>query len=141
MRTDSLAAAIAIVVSGQVLYHAVARGVGTDRSAFNVVAVAYMVSLLMVLAIGAAGGQITRPLDGGTIWRGACLGVAVACVELGYVYAYRRGLPVTTGAISVLTMTTIVLIPIGLLGFGETVTLRNAIGVVLAVVGIWLIRA
>ncbi len=140
-RMTSLGFAIAVVVGGQVLYHAVARGADPARSAFALVTVAYVVSLVAVVSTGIISQEMPRAdFTAPTLFRGAALGLAVALVELGYVYSYRRGLSVATGALSVLTLTTIALLPIGLFVFKESLSPRVLIGAGVAVFGVWLMR-
>lgn len=143
LTVGSLAGAITVVVLGQVLYHSIARGSGTSRSAFELVAIAYAVGLVLVVTVGA----LTDHLEFQSMFsvantlRGLGLGVAVSMVEVGYVYSYKRGLPITTGAISVLAITSVALAPIGIVLFHEHLNPRVAVGALLAIAGIWLMRS
>ena len=77
-------------------------------------------------------GELTGQAFGrGVFERGGVLGVAVAMVELGYLYAYRRGLPITVGPVSMLA--TVALIPIGIIMSDEHVSWRTFDGVRLSV--------
>ena len=140
---SSLLGVLILVVSGQVAYHLLMRGVAGTVSPFLLVAVAYATGFVIVATIyiiGREGIQQTR-LDWYVVSRGAAIGLAVACVEVGYVVAYRRGLPINTGALSVLAITTLVLVPIGSIAFDETLTAKNLLGAMLALVGVWLVRS
>jgi drug/metabolite transporter (DMT)-like permease len=140
--SGALLLALAAIVTGQVAYHLAARGSTRLASPVLLVAVAYVVSLTVVLVLASVTHQLrfssaTRPL----LVRGAILGAAVAAVELGYVYAYRHGLPLGTGALGVLTLTTVVLAPLGVVLLHEHLSWRVLLGVVLAVSGVWLMRS
>ena len=141
MRMNSLAFAIGVVVGGQILYHAVARGADPTKSAFALITIAYGVSLVAVVCAGIISREMPlADFAAPTIVRGVALGVAVSLVELGYVFSYRRGLSVATGALSVLTLTTIALVPIGLFIFKESLSPKTATGAAIAVFGVWLMR-
>lgn len=137
----SLAFVVVIVVAGQVAYHLVARG-STKTPAFLLAAIAYGVGFALSATLAILHGE-ARPseIHAQTLTRGLALGLAVSAVELGYLYSYRRGLPVTTGALTVLTLTTLVLMPIGALVIGDRVSVRSVAGVTLAIFGVWLIQS
>lgn len=130
-----------IVVVGQVAYHATMRGADPNGSVFELVAIAYVVALCTTVILGLALGQLSWPeAHSATLGRGLALGLAVSAVEIGYVYAYRRGLPVSTGALGVLGLTTLALIPIGVVIFREHISLRMLLGAVIAMFGLWLTK-
>lgn len=143
MNTTSLALALLVTVTGQVLYHVVARGSGATKFPFELVAIAYFMSFCVVVAIGISLNQIST--ENIPTWddfvRGCGLGIAVACVEVGYIYAYRSGLPISTGALGVLAVTTLVLAPIGVIFFSEALTARMILGGIMTIIGVWLMRA
>lgn len=134
----ALAAAICVVVMGQVLYHVIARGGTGTGSAFELVLVAYVAGGALVLLGGLLAGQISAGtlLSRHNLYRGLALGVAVALVELGYVFAYRNGLSIATGALTMLTLTTLALAPIGWLFFGELFRWQTLLGGLCACVGV-----
>jgi drug/metabolite transporter (DMT)-like permease len=141
--TGTLAFALAVTVFGQVLYHTVARGADRTRSAFELIAVTYMVSLTLVLIIGFGTQQVafSTALSRDNVGRAMGLGIGVSLVELGYIYAYRRGLPIATGALSVLTISTVALGCVGLAIFRESISPRVIVGALLALLGVWLMRS
>lgn len=134
--------AVAICVAGQVLYHLLLRSLPASYSPFVVVIVAYSMGIVLVAGAGSLdrGGAMFGAVSFSVIARSCALGLAVAMVELGYIYAYRSGLPVGIGAVSVLAITSVALIPLGVLMFREAFTPRVAIGLVLTLAGLWLMR-
>lgn len=138
-----LAIAAAVVVVGQVLYHSVARGTKVTTSPFALIAVAYAFGLCVVVAAGLAFRQFqpSQLVVRDTLVRGLLMGVAVAFVELGYIVAYKRGLAIGTGALSILAITSVALAPIGVVFFSERLSLRLVLGAVLAVGGVWIMRS
>lgn len=138
----SLLAAFGVCVVGQVVYHLVLRGAGPTVPPFTLVVATYLVALVAVAAGGVVAGEFSGPLlSGADAVRAVGLGLGVACVELGYVYAYRYGLPVSTGALTVLAATTLALFPLGVAVYGERVNWRAVMGVLLAIAGVWLLAS
>ncbi|QGZ96621.1 hypothetical protein [Terricaulis silvestris] len=139
----ALAIAFAITVFGQVIYHSIARTVGPSRQPFELIAAAYLFGLIAVVWVGLATKQMSV---GGlislrTLIPALGLGIAVALVEVGYIYSYRAGLPIGTGALSILAVTTLALVPIGMAMFAEQLTLKVFAGAALAAFGVWLMRS
>lgn len=132
--------AISVTVAGQVLYHVVARSMGRTRPPYEIVAIAYTVSLLVVTVVGLSTRQIEllNVFKSFDLLPGFLIGIAVATVELGYLYSYRKGLPISIGALSMLAITTIILVPVGALFFQEVLSVKIVMGILLTVLGIWL---
>jgi hypothetical protein len=145
MRVDLmlLIAAFILTVLGQVVYHSIARAGAAARQPFELVAAAYVFALIGVLIVGFTARKIS--IDGmispANLIPAFGIGLAVSLVEIGYIYAYRAGLPVGTGAVSVLAVATVVLVPIGILAFAEQITMKVVLGVACAVFGVWLMRS
>jgi hypothetical protein len=138
---SSLLVAVTVVVAGQVAYHVAARGTPPHAPAYVLIAVAYAVALIVTIIAGVAahefqGGLPRAPL----VVRGVVLGCAVPLVEIGYIYSYRRGLPISTGPLTVLAISTVVLVPVGLVHFRDHLSWLNVLGTVVAVAGVWLMR-
>lgn len=130
----------ALIVGGQLLYHSIARGVDPRDSALATVFVAYATGVLLLLGVAAAMGEFgtQRPSEIG-LARGVALGIAVTAIEVGFIMAYRNGLPVSNGALATLSVTTLLLIPIGLLVFRERIGALDVIGVGALLVGLLLL--
>lgn len=135
-----LAAAVTTCVIGQVLYHVLIRGLDAAASPYLVIGVAYFVGLVIMCGAGVVDSERQNlHLDQGTVWRAAGIGVGIALVELGYVFAYRFGLPLSIGPVTVLAITTVALIPIAVLAFSDGLRPQVLLGVVVTVAGLWLI--
>jgi hypothetical protein len=137
----SLLVAITVVVAGQVAYHVAARGAPPNASPYVIVAIAYAVALIVTVIAGLVAHEFSAELPRtALLLRGVLLGCAVPLVEIGYIYSYRRGLPISTGPLTVLAISTIFLLPIGIVHFRDHLSWLNVLGTVIAVVGIWLMR-
>ena len=104
-------------------------------------AVAYVVASLTCLAAfplmtpGASlrEGMVTVP------WHALAMGAAIACCEIGILFAYRAGWPVGITGVSVSAAMTLLLLPIGILAFGESLTLARAGGIAMTLGGLYLL--
>jgi hypothetical protein len=67
------------------------------------------------------------------------VGIAIVGVEMGVLLAYRAGWRVSVGSTVVNAALAVLLIPIGILYFGERLTAGNALGIVLCVGGLLLL--
>ncbi len=131
-----LLVALSVTIVGQVIYHTVMKVIGRDLSPFQVIAAAYFFALVAAIVIG----HYSKTFTGANLLTGLLIGLAVLAVELGYIYSYRFGLPISIGALGVLVATTLFLIPIGMLVFSESISMRTIMGIILAIIGVWLIR-
>lgn len=68
------------------------------------------------------------------------LGVAIIGIEIGFLLAYRAGWNVSAASLVSNLLVALVLLPVGLLLFKESLTLTNIIGVGLCVVGLILVN-
>jgi multidrug transporter EmrE-like cation transporter len=142
MRNTSALLPIVLAVTGGVLYHVSAKSVPRDLAPGLVLVVAYATALAI--------SGIAHPwLPSSTVARGAWpllhpavlgLGLGAALIELGYVLTYRAAWPVSVASVVVNGMVAALLVPAGLLAFGEHVSLLRVAGMVLCLAGVWLLR-
>lgn len=69
-------------------------------------------------------------------WASLLLGFAVVGLELGFLLAYRTGWNISVAGLLSNTLVALMLIPVGLLLFKETISLTSAIGVVICIIGL-----
>lgn len=130
------------VVAGQVLYHTILRQLPKGVSAFALISMTYAIAGLVGLVLwwvvpSDNGMRQSSVLD--TLPWAALLALGILLVEVGYVYAYRAGLPVSFGALIVFAVTTAVLAPIAFFVFHDRISLIQFVGVALVIVGSWLV--
>jgi drug/metabolite transporter (DMT)-like permease len=134
--------AILLAVSGGVVYHVCAKSVPRDVAPAVVLVAAYATALLLsalaLLGPALGGGQasLSRTLHPGILG----LGLGAAMIELGYLLAYRAAAPVSATSVVVNGLVAALLIPLGLLVFGERLTAARAAGIVCCLLGVWLLR-
>lgn len=73
-------------------------------------------------------------------WASYALALGIIGLEIGFLFVYRSGWNISLAAIISNVAVTILLVPVGLLFFKETVTIPNIIGVVLCISGIILVN-
>ncbi|HBQ86403.1 MAG TPA: hypothetical protein DD811_07980 [Syntrophomonas sp.] len=73
-------------------------------------------------------------------WASFALGASLIGLELGFLLAYRVGWNISIGSLIANTAVSLLLIPIGILLFKETLSITNIIGVLLCVSGLFLIN-
>lgn len=104
-------------------------------------AVAYVVATLTCLAMFpflTPGSSIFEGIAS-VPWNAAAMGIAIAACEIGVLLAYRAGWPVGTTGVSISAAMTLILLPIGLLVFGEALTPGRAAGIAMTLAGLYLL--
>jgi hypothetical protein len=69
-------------------------------------------------------------------WASFALGLIVVSLELGFLLAYRAGWKVSAAAVYSNVAVGLLLLPIGVWLYRESLTISNGFGIVLAVVGL-----
>nr|WP_092074495.1 EamA family transporter [Dendrosporobacter quercicolus]NSL49116.1 EamA family transporter [Dendrosporobacter quercicolus DSM 1736]SDM98972.1 EamA-like transporter family protein [Dendrosporobacter quercicolus] len=72
----------------------------------------------------------------GLNWASAALALAIIGLELGFLLAYRAGWDISLAAIISNVSVSVLLIPIGILLFKETITAVNTVGLLFCIIGI-----
>jgi uncharacterized membrane protein len=67
-------------------------------------------------------------------------GLAILCIELGFLLAYRSGWNINVASLTVNLVVAIALIPLGLVLHAEKLTLTQGIGVVVCIFGLVLLN-
>jgi drug/metabolite transporter (DMT)-like permease len=73
-------------------------------------------------------------------WASLALAFTVVGIELGFLLSYRAGWAISTAALASNIVVALLLIPIGLLVFGERLAWNQALGIAACVVGLALIN-
>lgn len=72
-------------------------------------------------------------------WASFALGLAVVGLEIGFLLAYRAGWNISLAALFANVILAVLLIPIGLLFYKESLSIINVIGIAFSIIGIVLI--
>lgn len=73
-------------------------------------------------------------------WTALALAVAIVGLDLGFLFLYRSGFEVSLGALVTQSAAAMVLLVVGVVAFREQLSPGNALGIVLCLVGLWLVN-
>ena len=132
---------LAVIVASNLLYHvsqkSIPPGANPVLSLLVTYAIAIAGTLLLIpfFPLRAPLPQAWRQIN----WASAAVGVSIVGVELGFLLAYRSGWKISVGSAAANAAVALILIPTGLLFFGERLSAVNAAGVVLCLTGLFLV--
>jgi drug/metabolite transporter (DMT)-like permease len=130
-----------LTVLSNLLYHlsqkAIPRSVNPMVSILATYATAIVLSSIVLLFYPSPMGiaESLKKLN----WSSVGVGVAIVGVEIGFLLAYRAGWNISLGAVASNVAVTILLVPVGIAAFHESLSARNSVGIALCVVGLLLI--
>jgi drug/metabolite transporter (DMT)-like permease len=133
---------VLLAVAGGVLYHTAAKSIPKDLAPALVLVVAYAAALMVsalahaILPLPAGAPSVRGLLHPGVVG----LGLGAALIELGYVFTYHAAVPISVASVVINGLVATLLIPVGVVVFGEGLTLRRVSGVLLCLAGLWLLR-
>ena len=132
---------ILMVISGGVLYHVSQKSVPKQVSPYAAIIIAYAAGIVCCLVA-----WLVTPSERALAesWRAAnwsvwLLGIGAVMIEIGFLLAYRVGWNISQASVVMSISVALVLLPIGLLGFGEHISWRNAAGIVCCLLGLYLL--
>ena len=141
MSKFSLFGPLLLVVGGSLVYHVAAKSVPKALEPFGALTGVYATALIASFVAYAIGRGGTMPAVSG-LWHPtvAAVGIGALMIELGFLLTYRAAWPV--GIASVLTngLVAVLLLPIGALVFGEPITAIRVAGVILCMLGVFLLQ-
>ena len=130
-----------LAVGGMLFYHVSQKSIPKEINPFLVTILAYVVGILLctIFAVAYPGRKGLVESLRGSNWAVFVLGAAAACIELGFLLAYRNGWRISAAAVASNVAVTTLLIPIGIFAYKEHLSLRNILGLVFCVVGLLLV--
>lgn len=134
-------APLMLVVAGSLVYHVAAKSVPKALDPVASVIGVYAAALVASIVVYAA----ARPgsVPGLTqMWHPAiaAVGLGALMIELGFLVSYRAQWPVSMASLMTNGLVAVLLVPIGALMFGETITVVRVIGVAICLIGVSLIQ-
>ena len=132
---------MALTVMANVAYHFCQKEISPNLNPLVSLFFTYLSGMLMVLVCiplfypGLAIRSEVRELN----WATFALGFAIVGLELGFLLAYRAGWNLSLGALYSNVIVTVLLLPIGIFIYKETLTGRHWAGLVLALSGLILL--
>lgn len=131
---------MAMTIVGTIGYHVCNKSVPSAVHPAASLVATYAVALVLSagLLLADAGSATFVEQARRVSWASYVLGVAVTAIELGFVLAYRAGWVLSSAQLSSTVGGSLLLVPIGLLVFHERLSLSNFAGIVISLVGIFL---
>jgi drug/metabolite transporter (DMT)-like permease len=138
-----LIAAVGLTVASSLLYHVSQKSIPREAHPLMSLLVTYVIALAVTLLLwpvypGGGPGPARRSLAA-LNWSSVAVGVAIVGVEMGVLLAYRAGWRVSVGSTTVNVAVALLLVPIGLLFFGERMSAGNVLGLLLCLAGLALL--
>jgi multidrug transporter EmrE-like cation transporter len=134
---------MAVGVVSSILYHVAQRSIPAGAPPLLSLLVSYGVAIVGTLAL-LPFFPVPSPLGRGfrqLNWASVAIGVTIVGVELGFLLAYRAGWRISVGAAVSNAAVAALLVPVGLLAYGERLSGVNVFGLLLCVAGLFLAMA
>lgn len=132
---------ILIIVASNVLYNICTKQTPNEINAFATLTITYLIAAAVSFVsffISAKGKNIFAEFSK-TNWTAFVLGVVIIGLELGYVLAYRNGWKMNTVSVTANIALAVALIFVAAVFYKESITLKQAAGIVLCSGGLILI--
>jgi drug/metabolite transporter (DMT)-like permease len=130
-----------VVIVSNLIYHFSQKSVPRDAHPIVSLLVTYGVAIVITLLLVPLFpfkepiGRELRKIN----WASAVIGATIVGVELGFLLAYRAGWRISVGSAAANAAVAVLLVPAGLLFFGEKLSEANIAGLVLCVAGLLLV--
>jgi drug/metabolite transporter (DMT)-like permease len=130
-----------LAVAGLATYHVAQKAVPATAHPLALLAVAYATAAIACVAMLPlfTPGQTLREAFGTVPWMVVFVALGMLGLEIGYLLAYRAGWPLSITAVAAGTLVALVLVPVGMAFFKESITLARAGGIVLCLGGLALL--
>ena len=127
-----------LVIFSNVLYQICAKAAPEEMNPLASLTVTYLVSAILSGLLYYA---LNRDADlfreyGGLTWAPFAFGAVLVGLEVGFIYAYKAGWPVSTAAIVQSAFLSIALLFVGAALYGEAITWNKVVGVAFCLIGL-----
>ena len=132
---------LVLAVCGMLFYHLGQKSIPRGINPFYATIIAYVVGILVlaVCALMLPGNKSLVTACKESNWAIFVVGAAAACIEVGFLLAYRSGWRISVAAVATNVAVTLMLVPIGIVIFKDHLSLRNVLGLVFCVLGLILV--
>lgn len=133
---------MALTIVASVFYQLIQKSIPEDTNPFSSLIITYITSIIICIAVVLLypnGINLLSSLKK-VHWTSYALGISIIGLEIGYLLAYRAGWKISFAAIFSNVAVTLLLIPIGLLFFGEKLSATNMVGILFCISGLILLN-
>ena len=133
---------LALVVLSNVFYQICAKAVPEGMNPFASLTVTYMVAAVISFVLYYVLGKHTNILQEykQLNWAPFVLGIVIIGLEVGMIYAYKAGWPISMAQIVQAAVVTVILIFVGHMIYKETITWNKIAGILVCLAGLGLIN-
>ncbi len=133
---------IAMIIFANIFYQICAKSVPSDMNPFASLTITYavgtVISLVFYFILNKNADLIAE--YGKLNWAPFVLGLVIVFLEVGYIYAYKAGWPVSTAQIVQAAVVAVALIFIGLFFYHEIITWKKLMGIAMCLGGLFFIN-
>jgi len=133
---------LALVVLANVFYQNSAKGVPENMDPFASVSISYLVgavvSVILYFTVNKGGNLLQEYAKAN--WATYLLGISIIGLEVGYIYAYKAGWPVSIAQIVQASVLAVILIFVGSVLYHEPITWNKILGIIVCLAGLALIN-
>ena len=133
---------LALVVLANTFYQICAKSIPDALDPFASLTVTYLVGALVSFVIYCVMNKSADLLReyGKLNWAPFVLGISVVGLEVGFIFAYKAGWPVSTAQIAQSSVLAIILIFVGYFLYNEALTWNKLVGIIVCLGGLTLIN-
>lgn len=133
---------ILLVILSNTVYNICTKSTPGNVNAFGTLMITYAVATILTALIFVF---LVKPENVLTElsrvnWTSVVLGMAIVGLELAYIFAYRAGWKVSSASLVANIGLAIVLIFVGVILYGENISLKQVMGILVCCVGLFLIN-
>lgn len=132
---------IAMTIFGGMLYHVSQKSIPKTANPLHILIIAYLTGIAL-LAIFAFFYATEKSFVGSfkeSNWAVYVVGIGAAFIEIGFLLAYRFGWDISQANVIANIGMAVLLIPIGIVLFKEKISITQAVGIVLCMIGLILV--
>jgi uncharacterized membrane protein YdcZ (DUF606 family) len=132
---------IAMTVFGGVLYHVSQKSLPKTAHPLHILIIAYLagIVLLAIASFFYATEKSFLSSVNEANWAVVAVGLGAACIEIGFLLAYRFGWDISIANVVSNIGMAVLLIPIGIFLFKEKISLTQTLGIALCIMGLILL--
>lgn len=128
---------IILTIVANIIYHITQRYTSEKVSPFFSLSITYLIALIVSIVLYVTTRKDVSVIEELKLVNAATpiLGFSIVFLELGFLLAYRCGWNIGTASIISTIMVTLLLVPIGIFVFRESISLKNMTGIILCIIG------
>ena len=128
-----------LIIFSNTFYNISAKSIPENLDAFGTLIITYIAGGVAALILFfARSGNFN--FAGNFNWPSVILGLAIVGLEAGYVYLFRAGWEISKGSLAANTALAVVLIIIGKFIYHEDISLKQVLGILICLFGLYLIK-